>query len=75
MTRRFWLVSAVWFLAIVGTAPLLIEVLDDAGLGIGVPGLSVTGGEILLIALLAIAPPAIAAFIVRRRSGSSSAAP
>lgn len=68
MTRRFWVLTVVWILAIVATAPVLIEVLDDAGLGLRVPGLSVTGSEILLAGLLAAAPPLIVAFFIRRRS-------
>jgi hypothetical protein len=68
MTRRFWVLTVVWILAIVAIAPVLIEVLDDAGLGFRVPGLSVTGSEILLAGLLAAAPPLIVAFFIRRRS-------
>jgi len=68
MVRRFRVLSAVWILLVVATAPLLIEILDDAGLGVSVPWLSVTGSEILLIGLLAAAPPLIVAFFLRRRS-------
>jgi hypothetical protein len=74
MTRRFWVVSAVWILVMVATSPLLIEVLDDAGLGFSVPGLSVTASEILLVGVLAAIPPLIAAFFIRRRSRFSSPA-
>lgn len=68
MTRRFWTLSAVWIVVIVAAAPLLIETLDDAGFGIRIPGLPVTGGEIVLIGLLAAAPPLVTAYIIRRRS-------
>lgn len=68
MTRRFWTLSAVWIVVIVAAAPLLIETLDDVGFGIRIPGLPVTGGEIVLIGLLAAAPPLVTAYIIRRRS-------
>jgi hypothetical protein len=67
MRRRFWVVTAVWIIAVVAAAPFLIEILDQAGLGVVFPGLSVTGSEILLIGLLAVVPPLIGAFVVRRR--------
>lgn len=66
MTRRFWLITTAWILTIVAAAPLIIETLDDRGLGIRIPGLSVTGGEITLLGLLAALPPLVAAFIIRR---------
>jgi hypothetical protein len=68
MTRRFWTISAVWILAIVAAAPLIIETLDNEGFGIRIPGLSVTAGEILLIGLLAAAPPVVAGYVMWRRS-------
>jgi hypothetical protein len=68
MTRRFWIISAIWILAILAAAPLIIETLDDRDLGIRIPGLSVTGGEIVLIGLLAAAPPLVAGYIFWRRS-------
>jgi hypothetical protein len=68
MTRRLWINSAIWSLAIVAAAPLIIEALDDRDLGIRIPGLSVTGGEIVLIGVLAAAPPLVSGYIMRRRS-------
>jgi hypothetical protein len=66
MTRRYWITTAVWILLIVGAAPLVVEILDDAGLGITFPGLFVTGGEILATGLLAAIPPILAACNLRR---------
>jgi hypothetical protein len=69
--RGFWIVSIVWIVAIVAAAPLLVEVLDDAGLGVSIPGLPVTGAEILLIGVLAFGPPLVARFVIRRTSAGS----
>jgi hypothetical protein len=57
----------MWILAIVASAPLLIEVLDRAGLGVSIPGLPVTGAEILFMGVLAAVPPLVAWLMIRRR--------
>jgi hypothetical protein len=72
MPRRFWIITAAWILGIVAAAPLIIETLDDSGFGIRIPGLSVTGGEITLLGLLAAVPPLVGAFIIRRRARSAT---
>ena len=71
MTRRFWTITGAWILGIAAAALLIIEMLDDVGLGFRIPGLSVTGGEIALLGLLAGVPPLIAALIIRRRAESA----
>jgi hypothetical protein len=64
------MLTALWTVLIVAAAPLIFEVLDDAGLGISIVGLSVTGGEMLFVALLALVPPLTAALLRNRTKRS-----
>jgi hypothetical protein len=69
--KRYWIASAVWIVAVAATAPLLIEAADRRGIGLVLPGLSVTGSELLVGAFLALGPPLAAALWLRRRRSAA----
>jgi hypothetical protein len=70
MSRRFWMLSAIWIAIVIAASPLFIELLDGAGLGFQLPGLTVTQSEILVMALVAFTPALVAGYRARpRRQG------
>ena len=72
MPRRAWVLSAIWIAIVIAGSPFIIELLDGAGLGFQLPGLSVTQSEILVMALVAFTPPVMAGIIrTSQKSGRS----
>jgi hypothetical protein len=46
---------------------LLIEALDDRGIGLSIPGLSITGSELVVGVVIAFAPPMLVGLWLRTR--------
>ena len=57
---RFWILSVLWVLVVFAATPFAIELFDRQGIGLLIPGLSVTASEILLAAPIALGPPLFA---------------
>lgn len=66
-SKRFWILSLVWIAAVAACAPLLIEALDDRGIGLSIPGLSITGSELVVGVVIAFAPPMLVGLWLRTR--------
>jgi hypothetical protein len=59
-------IAAMWMLMAALVGPFLVELLDDAGYGAVIPGLSVTASEVVYIGGLALCGP-IVQLLMRKR--------
>jgi hypothetical protein len=67
---RFWILAAAWLLAVAVATPAMIEMADRRGIGLQIPGLSVTASEIVVAAATAVVPIVIGLLWLGRRRRS-----
>jgi len=63
---RFWILSVLWVLVVFAATPFVFELFDRQGIGLLIPGLSVTASEAVLAAPVALGPPLLVLGLCRR---------
>jgi len=67
MTRTFWVVAIGWIVGVLTSAPFVIRGANGRGIGQLIPGLSPSVSEGVVIGLIALVPPLLAARVIRAR--------